>query len=648
MQKRFLKISGLVLFGLLVSFFVFRGFILTKILTVISHQAKASYQLNITYKKAGFNGFTTVYIRGLNVLSETGDTIVKSDSILVSPRLLPMLIGKKRLSGIAIYNTDIQLNSNLLHLLHRHNTTQDTSTVTNYAQILNSLQNKFFAFSPKWVTIRNSGFIYKHDTIVSSVYLANFNYQKNIFLGDVVTSDHCNKKYCLIKGVLDRGERNLTAIICHTDTSLVQLPYINPRWQAFIGFDTLRFSLSFKKENANLLNISGDASASNLAIKYNRIGPDLVVTKNGSIDFTFHVGDRYVELDSASTVNINKFSFSPYLRYEKYNDRKLTFSFIREEFEAQDLFESLPAGLFSNFDGIKTKGKLAYHLNVSLNFDNPDSVLFDSKLESKGFVITKYGATDFRMMNGSFTHRVYDKDRYIKSIIVGSENPDFVPLQDISPYLRYSILTSEDGDFFYHHGFNQNAFRESIATNMKEHRFARGGSTISMQLIKNIFLRGNKTICRKLEEALIVWTIENLHLVSKERMYEVYLNIIEMGPGIYGIKPASKFYFNKLPSELTLSEGIFISSIIPRPKGFRYTFVSNGVLRDYLTNYYKMLGNIMLRRNQITPYDTINLKPNIELTGEAKNYLAKPDTTAIEDSLFYLDAKPAILNKIEE
>jgi hypothetical protein len=427
-------------------------------------------------------------------------------------------------------------------------------------------------------------------------------------------------------------------MICSTDTSMVQLPYINQRWQAFIGFDTLKFSVSFKKENANMLNVFGVASASNLAIKYYRIGPDLVVTKNGSIGFTFHVGDRYVELDSASSVSFNKFSFSPYLRYEKY---------IHEEFEAQDLFESLPSGLFSNFDGIQTKGKLAYHLNVMLNFDNPDSVLFDSMLENKGLVITKYGTTDFRMMNGSFTHRVYDRDRYIKSIIVGPENPDFASLQDISPYLKYSILTSEDGDFFYHRGFNQNAFRESIATNMKEHRFARGGSTISMQLIKNIFLRGNKTVCRKLEEALIVWTIENLHLVSKERMYEVYLNIIEMGPGIYGIKPASKFYFNKLPSELTLSEGIFISSIIPRPKGFRYTFISNGVLRDYLTNYYKMLGSIMLRRNQITQYDTINLKPNIQLTGDAKNYLAKPDSTTMEDSLFYLDAKPA-LNKIEE
>ena len=78
-----------------------------------------------------------------------------------------------------------------------------------------------------------------------------------------------------------------------------------------------------------------------------------------------------------------------------------------------------------------------------------------------------------------------------------------------------------------------------------------------MQLVKNVFLSRKKTIARKAEEALIVWLIENNNLTSKERMFEVYLNIIELGPGIYGVGEASRFYFNKKPAELTLSESIF-------------------------------------------------------------------------------------------
>ena len=121
-----------------------------------------------------------------------------------------------------------------------------------------------------------------------------------------------------------------------------------------------------------------------------------------------------------------------------------------------------------------------------------------------------------------------------------------------------------------------------LSTNIKEKRFARGGSTISMQLVKNVFLTRNKTLARKIEEAIIVWLIENENLVSKQRMYEVYLNIIEWGPGIYGINQASHFYFNKRPPDLNLQESVYLASIVPHPKWYKYTFESNGVMRPFL------------------------------------------------------------------
>jgi membrane peptidoglycan carboxypeptidase len=263
-------------------------------------------------------------------------------------------------------------------------------------------------------------------------------------------------------------------------------------------------------------------------------------------------------------------------------------------------------------------------------------VVFESKLENIDFSIAQYGNTDFRLMNGSFIHEVYEKNMVVASFQVGPENPDFVALDQISPYLKFSVLTSEDGDFFYHRGFNEKAFRESISKNIKENRFARGGSTITMQLVKNVFLNRKKIISRKIEEALIVWIIENMHLTSKDRMFEVYLNIIEWGPGIYGINKASEFYFNKHPRDLNLSESIYLTSLIPRPKGFKYTFDNNGQIRDYMKSYYQLVSGIMVRRNQILPEDTINLQPISKLTGEARNFLLKPDSTNMEDSLFFI------------
>src|SRR5208283_3250298 len=95
----------------------------------------------------------------------------------------------------------------------------------------------------------------------------------------------------------------------------------------------------------------------------------------------------------------------------------------------------------------------------------------------------------------------------------------------------------------------------------------------------------------------------------------------------------------KLPDALTLSESIFLSSIIPRPKGFRYAFISNGEMAGFYPEYCKLLSNIMLKRNQITTEDSAKLKSFVILNGVAKTYLAAPDTIHYEDSLYYKEPK---------
>jgi hypothetical protein len=644
MRNRFIVINLFIVSVLLIVFLGTRTIILNKMI----HKAIASSGMNIAYKEAGFTGFKTVYITGMKIFKGT-DTLLISDSILINPRLLPLLAGKKRLKELDIYRTTIHLNDTSLRMLKKQDELQvDTAQLKqhNYARLLNSIQNKMFVYIPNKVTITDSRIDYHNDSIFSAIYCHQFSYAENTFDGEFAMNELKEKSACKVKGYLYKGKHQLTATVSQLDTLPVILPYAGPKWHARIGFDTLRLSLAFNEIESDQLDLTGYTSATNLTIQHKRIGPDEVNTHNGSLHFNLHVGDRYVELDSSSVVKVNKFEFSPYLRYEKHSTSQLSFAFIRKEFEAQDLFNSLPGGLFSNFDGMETQGKLAYHMKLHVDLDQPDSIQFDSQMENLGFKITKYGVTDFRMMNGSFVHQVYENDKFIKSILVGPENLDFTTLDEISPYLRYSVLTSEDGDFFYHKGFNQKAFRESISTNLKEKRFARGGSTISMQLVKNVFLSRKKTISRKIEEAMIVWMIENLHLVNKERMFEVYLNIIELGPGIYGIKPAAHFYFNKQPGALNLKESIYLSSIIPRPKYFRFTFISNGVLRDYYSGYFKTMSSIMVRRNQITPEDTLNLTPELKLTGEAKNMLAQPQPVVNEDSLFLIDSRQGFPNDI--
>lgn len=223
-------------------------------------------------------------------------------------------------------------------------------------------------------------------------------------------------------------------------------------------------------------------------------------------------------------------------------------------------------------------------------------------------------------------YTAYEKGKPMRSFMVGSSNPSYTPINSVSEFLKSALLTSEDGNFYTHNGFNEEAFKRSISANFKEGRFARGGSTISMQLVKNVFLTRNKTVARKVEEALLVWLIENNRIASKERMYEVYLNIIEWGPSIYGIGEASKYYFAKSPSELSLAESIFLAMIVPRPKAFKYNFDTDGKLRESVASYYSLVSAHMLKKGSINEEQKANLVPSIELKGAAKSLVLVKDS----------------------
>jgi hypothetical protein len=263
--------------------------------------------------------------------------------------------------------------------------------------------------------------------------------------------------------------------------------------------------------------------------------------------------------------------------------------------DAQNIFDSFPTGMFESLEGIKVQGKLNYNLNFFLNKDQPDKLVFESGMEKDAdFKILGYGKNDLSRLNKTFVYTPYEYGKPMKPHIIGPENPEYTPLEEMSPYLRNAVMTAEDPTFYKHRGFVEKSIRASIVTNIKKHEFSRGGSTISMQLVKNAFLTRKKTLSRKIEEILIVWLIENNNIITKDRMLEVYFNIIEWGPGIYGISEAAHYYFGKSPSELTLGESIYLAKIVPRPKAGLYAFLPDGSLRPGLEYYFNSLGRMMM------------------------------------------------------
>ena len=148
---------------------------------------------------------------------------------------------------------------------------------------------------------------------------------------------------------------------------------------------------------------------------------------------------------------------------------------------------------------------------------------------------------------------------------------NWVRYRNISPHLRNAVLIAEDSAFFQHSGYDLDEIKESVKRNWREKRFARGASTITQQLAKNLYLSTSKNPLRKIQEFFIAHEIEKN--LSKQRIFEIYLNVIEWGDGIYGIEPAAQRYFGKSASALLPEESAILAAMIPNP--LRYTPARN-------------------------------------------------------------------------
>ncbi len=140
----------------------------------------------------------------------------------------------------------------------------------------------------------------------------------------------------------------------------------------------------------------------------------------------------------------------------------------------------------------------------------------------------------------------------------------WVPYERISIHLKRALIVAEDAKFLDHDGFDWEAIQKAYEKNLKKGKVVAGGSTISQQLAKNLFLSSRRTPWRKAEEALITLMIENL--MSKRRIFEIYLNIIEWGNGVFGAQAAARYYFRTNAAHLTPEQAARLAAMVPRPR----------------------------------------------------------------------------------
>jgi hypothetical protein len=265
----------------------------------------------------------------------------------------------------------------------------------------------------------------------------------------------------------------------------------------------------------------------------------------------------------------------------------------------QDLLDGLPEQLIPVIHGSRVEGVLECRAHLLVDLENIGRSNFEMSGDAPGFhALSVPPRCDVRrLVDPSYKHLARRYGLLQKTIVLGPENPDFVPYASIGSYLKNAVLICEDGSFFHHHGFLINHINDSLRMNLREKRFARGASTITMQLVKNLFLSEEKTFSRKLQEVMLTWWIE--HEMPKERMFEIYMSVIELGPRIYGCGPASQYFFHCHPSQLSPVQAAWLASIISNPE--RHPHPSYGAMVALIID--RMAG-----RGLISPEDLVKIQ----------------------------------------
>lgn len=642
-DARYIRIAGIVLATIFILLLI-GGFIaygkrealLKREIVKIRAKAKRDYNLDLRIGSATFSGLSTVEFSNLTVVPAGRDSLLSIQHFDVGIKMFPLLFGEVKLKDVVLQNghlnlTDIHHIRNFDFLFKKKKDTTQHARI-DLSELSYRLVNQVLYKIPDNLDLKNFLVSFKSDS-ASLNMLTTSAAIRHGQLSSTINVDNGRATWH-VAGRMRPSDRDID-IKFYADGKKVEIPLLK-KYRLKVSFDTLSTRLSKVDHSSGETDLSGYWGVKGLVVNHPALSSSDIVIPNAGIDADMVVGENYVSVDSTSLISLGKISAHPFIKYTlnpvKIYELKVNTGWM----DAQDFFDSLPQGVFDSLEGMQAAGRLNYKLNILLNAAHPDDVQFDSRLDKDNFRIIRYGKVNLGKLNGTFVYTPYVDGKPMPSRIIGPQNPYYTPLEDISPYLQHAVMTAEDPSFYRNHGFVEESIRKSLAEDFKTKKFKRGGSTISMQLVKNTFLSQEKTLARKIEEILIVWMIENNHIMTKNRMLEVYFNIVEWGHNVYGIGEGSRYYFNKTPAQLNLGESIYMASIVPAPRFGLYSFQPDGTLRPGKLWYFNLIGNLMAANGYAAPdstgYGFYDVRLKESLRKEA------PTDTLMADSLMKQDS----------
>ena len=225
------------------------------------------------------------------------------------------------------------------------------------------------------------------------------------------------------------------------------------------------------------------------------------------------------------------------------------------------LLASLPEPIRGPLDGMSLAGSIGGRLRLVVDLGAPagEGTTLTNLLDGACTASGEPPAADVTALTRPGEQQLADGSR----VRIGKGEPGWIGLGPLPSHVAGAFVSAEDGRFWSHAGFDLEQIARSLEIDLREHRLARGGSTISQQLIKNAFLSQRRSFDRKLQEAILTWRLEAR--LDKRQILERYLNIIELGPRVFGIGAAARYWFDREPRDLTIRQAAFLAALTSQP-----------------------------------------------------------------------------------
>lgn len=350
---------------------------------------------------------------------------------------------------------------------------------------------------------------------------------------------------------------------------LPSLPWHDPEDTTISG------ALTIRGDSASRVHIEGEAAVENLALSSERIARSPVrrIAMSFSGEADWNPLERRLEVSRAQ-IGLGDARAHLSGSIEWPEDHFLVdVTATLPPTECNTAVSAIPADLLAEATAFTFRGRIGGQVVLQMDSRDLDATVLRIDVADGCIFETVPAFADIGRFSTSFVHRVVEPDGTEFQMETGPETLRWTPISQVSPFFVQAVLGHEDGGFFRHSGFSVPSIRLALIRNIRQGRYVYGASTITMQLVKNVFLHREKTLARKVQEVLLTWWIESV--MQKQQIIELYLNVIEFGPEIYGIRAASMHYFGCSPAQLGPAQSAYLATILPNPKGLHSHWEQN-------------------------------------------------------------------------